>query len=68
MSVIVIYLLYRYFVKRSVRYVKVIFSFNQYLLLCFSALLLVLAGSTSDMTGFLIEYLYFLCHITLARA
>jgi hypothetical protein len=42
-----------------VQSVKVIFSVNQYLLLYFSALLLVLGGGTSDMTGFLIEYIFF---------
>lgn len=59
MSVIVIYLLYWYFVKGPAQSVKVIFSVNQYLLLHFSALLLVLGGGTSDLTGFLVEYLSF---------
>jgi hypothetical protein len=43
-------------------------SVNQYLLLHFNALLLVLGFGTSDMTCFLIEYLYFLWHISLTQA
>ena len=68
MSVIVIYLLYRYFVMGPATNLKVISSVNWYLQLLQCSDIL-LGGVTSDMTGFLIEYLFrfSLWHISLTR-